>query len=236
MWIKNFLLSIIFPRFCLCCQKEGKYLCQECFSGLGILKDSFCLCRKPMRLIKAGKCRNCRWKKLNGLYSALSYQNSTTKKIIQRFKYQPFVKELAKPLAFLIISHFRELNNPPPFLEKNNDFFLVPAPLNKKRLKWRGFNQSEEITKELSRILGIKILNNVLIKTKKTFPQVELSEKEREKNVSEAFICQNHHLFKNKKIILVDDVYTTGSTIQECAKILKKAGAEQVWGVVVARG
>lgn len=108
--------------------------------------------------------------------------------------------------------------------------------MDKKRLKWRGFNQSEEIGKELAKSLEIPLITDVLLKMKATLPQVELSDLEREENIKGAFLVTNREKIKGRKILLIDDVYTTGSTLNEVARLLKEAGASQAWGVVVARG
>ncbi|MCJ7787036.1 ComF family protein, partial [Patescibacteria group bacterium] len=128
-------------------------------------------------------------------------------------------------LASLIINHFQLLDNPPAFFE----FLLISVPLEKRKLKQRGFNQAEELAKELSKSLKISLFNDVLIKIKETLPQVELSGKEREENIKDAFLCQNREKIQGKRILLVDDVYTTGSTMEEGARVLKIAGAKEVW-------
>lgn len=236
MGVKNFLLDLFFSKFCFGCQKEGEYLCSDCQGLLEILENNFCLCPKPIRLPRAGKCQRCSPKhKLNGLYFALSYQNKLVQKLIHQFKYEPFLRELAKPLAWLIISHWKLLD-PAPFPGVNFSA-LIPVPLDEKRLKWRGFNQAEELAKELSHFLNLPLLNNVLIKTKATQPQTELTdERERRENVRGVFELKNKEKIKGEKILLVDDVSTTGSTLEEAAKVLKKTGAKEVWGVVIARG
>ncbi len=117
---KGFLLDTFFPRFCLNCQKEGNYLCEDCVSLLEISEHQYCLCQKPNRLFKAGKCPRCRKKFLSGLYFALPYQNVLVKNLIQRFKYEPFIKELAKPLASLIIDYFQLSVNPPDFYREKS--------------------------------------------------------------------------------------------------------------------
>ncbi len=152
--------------------------------------------------------------------------------MIKQFKYEPYIKELSKPLAFLILTHLINLNNLPNFKE----FILVPIPLYKKKLKQRGFNQTNEIGKELSKFLKIPIFNNILTKIKQTPAQVELKKEQREKNIKGVFNCQKPGLIKNRKIFLIDDIFTTGSTMEECARVLKTAGAKEIWGVVVARG
>ena len=188
----------------------------------------------------AGKCRQCKAKKLDALYFALSYKKPFVKRLIQHFKYKPFIKELSQSLASLIIEHFYLLNNQPPFLAKNKfsstHFILIPIPLDVKKLRWRGFNQAEEIAKELSKFLGIPIFSNCLIKIRETLPQIELNYEQRKENVKNAFSIKNSEIIKNKKILLIDDIYTTGSTMEQAAKVLKRAGAKEVIGIVVARG
>ena len=217
MWakVKNFILNLLYPQFCFNCGREGSYLCEDCKSTLEILQSH----------------QKYIFKNLKDLYFALPYQNLLIKNLIQKFKYQPFVKELAIPLTSLIITHFQLLDNKPNF----SDYILIPVPLEKRKLKWRGFNQAEEIGKELSKFLKISLLNNVLAKIKETLPQIELSDEERKENIKGVFIVRNGELIKNRKILLVDDIYTTGSTLTECAKVLKEAGAKEIIGIVVAR-
>ncbi len=234
--IKAFLLDIFFPRFCLSCGKEGSYLCQDCQALLEVSEEQHCLCKEPFtifgtKMVK-GKCRKCRGKILHGLYSALPYENFLTKRLIQQFKYPPYFKGLANTLASLIITHFHLLDKPPDF----SRFVLLPVPLHKSKLRERGFNQSEEIAKELGKFLRIPVVGDSLLKIKETQAQVELSESEREENIKGAFFCQKPEEVRSRKILLVDDIYTTGATMEECGRVLKKAGAQEVWGVVVARG
>jgi len=215
--IKSFLLNIFFPKFCLNCQREGSFLCEDCQAILDISSSH----------------QEFQTENLSDLYYPLEYKNPLIKNLIKRFKYEPLVKELAKDLTSLIIAHFQLLDPPPNF--GGGDYVLLPVPLEKRKLKWRGFNQSEEIGKEISKFLNIPLINDILFKIKETLPQVELSEKEREENIKGVFIIRNRKKISGKKILLVDDVYTTGSTMKECAQLLKKAGAKEVIGIVIAR-
>lgn len=252
--IGKFCLDLLFPRVCLNCQREGKWLCDDCLATLEIQSSVFCpICLRRVPDFKT--CPSCKNKtNLAGLLWAAPYQNFLVKKLIRQFKYEPFIKELAQALAHLIISHLLLIEFGAGRLQ---EFVLVSIPLHKKRKKWRGFDQAEEISKEISNYFnpvrdsgdrenlqkenisnGVKkpALNNALIREKETLPQVDLEEKDRKDNIKGAFFCQKPDLIKGRKIFLVDDVYTTGSTMEEAAKILKEAGAKEVWGVTVARG
>ena len=240
----EFILGLFFPKLCLGCQKEGTFLCEDCKATLEISEYDYCLCNKKPLLIppaqKFGKCNKCLSKKLSGLYFALSYkEKSLIRKLIHQFKYKPYTKNLAKPLASLIIEHFI-------ITQKNTDDIwqnsvLIPVSLDKKKLKIRDYNQSEELAKELSKVLKIPVVSDVLIKVKKTEPQMKLKKEEREKNLSGAFAispaCHSRESgnLVGKKVFLVDDVYTTGSTMEECARVLRDAGAKSVWGIAIAR-
>jgi ComF family protein len=217
--LKTFLASLLFPKFCFGCQKEGNYLCQDCKSILDVLNFH--------QFFKT--------EEIDELYFSTGYKNSLLKDLIKKFKYQPFIKELSLPLSSLIIDHFQLLDNPPLFCKENLDFVLIPIPLEKRRLKWRGFNQAQELAKHLSEFLDIPLVCDVLIKKQKTLPQVRLSDKERRKNISGSFSCKNQKKILEKKILLIDDIYTTGSTMKESAKVLKKSGAKKIIGITIAR-
>lgn len=232
MSIKEFLLDLFIPKFCLYCKKEGDYLCEDCLSFLEILEYNFCLCEKPQRLPDCGKCKKCQRKSLNGLYFALPYQNLFVKKLIRQFKYEPWIKELAKTLASIIIAYFNLLEKSLAFYQ---DFILVPIPLAKKRERRRGFNQATELGRELTKLLNLSLAEDSLLKIKETPPQIELQKRERLESQKGVFLVKNSGKIKRRKILLVDDVYTTGATMEECAKVLKKAGAKEVWGLVIAR-
>ncbi|MEA3293189.1 MAG: ComF family protein [Patescibacteria group bacterium] len=234
-WLRKTIPEILFPKKCLNCNKEGSYLCEDCFSLIEISENQFCPFCYPPKIVANGRtCPSCqKTKKLNGLYSATIYQDRLVKRLINRFKYSPYVKELAEVLSLLIITHIQLLNKTP---NDFKNFLLIPIPLNKRKIRKRGFNQSMLLAREMSKFLKIDILDNVLIKTRQTQDQVGLDNAERNKNVKNAFDCQNKEAVKGKNIILIDDVFTTGATMEESANTLKKAGAKEVWAMVIARG
>ena len=236
--INRFLLELLFPSFCLGCKKEGTYLCNDCKSTLEISQYHYCLCNKnPQRLPPGAKketCSRCQDKALSGLYFALPYQEKfLTRKLIYQFKYEPHIRALAKTLAGVLAEHLI-------ITQSNMDHtwtgsILVPVPMELKKLKNRGYNQAEQLARELSSIVKTPCIVDALVKIKKTPPQTKLSAKDRQKNVQGAFLIKKPGQIRGKKIFLVDDVYTTGATMEECAHILKAAGAKKVWGIAIAR-
>jgi competence protein ComFC len=236
--LKEFLIELFFPSFCLGCGQEGTFLCYDCRSILEISHYQYCLCNKdPLRLLPdstTGTCARCKDKKLSGLYAALPYkERALTRKLIHQFKYDPYLKSLAKDLAEILIEHFVLIRKNTDQIWENS--ILVPVPMEMSKMKRRGYNQAEELAKELSLIVKVPVVSKNLVKIKKTEAQMKLSAKDRSENVKDAFAIKNPAEFAGKKIFLVDDVYTTGSTTQECARVLRDAGAKKVWGVTIAR-
>ena len=196
---------------------------------LAVLFPQKCLgCKKENEIL----CRACLLKinrpdtpYLKGVHIAGNYQDLVLKKALWMLKYQG-VKQLAKPLAELIKERvWKKL--------ETEDWLIVPVPLSKKKLRSRGYNQAELIAKELSG----NICANVLLKKFHTKSQVEVKDREeRLANIIGSFEIKNPEKIKGKKIILIDDVLTTGATMREVKKVLKEAGVKKVIGVVVARG
>lgn len=222
-------LDLLFPVFCLVCGKENLYLCSTCQAGLPRLDKQQCLiCQTPSPFGKTHP--GCASKnKIDGIISALSYKDRNVKKIIEIFKYN-FISDLNIPLSELLVEAIRKQN----LTEYFGDFIMVPVPLHQKRLNWRGFNQAKILADELANVLRIGVQTGLVSRFKYTEPQVKLSQEERKKNMDKAFALNG--LIAGKKILLIDDVVTTGSTLNEITKLLKQAGAAEVWGVTCAQG
>ena len=188
--IKNFLLELYFPSFCLGCQKEGFLLCEDCRATLEISEYNYCLCNKnPLRIPRGGKCQRCQDKKLAGLYFALPYQEKfLTKKLIYHFKYR-HLKTLAKSLAGVVMEHMIIAKNDAQVIWENS--VLVAVPMELRKQKSRGYNQAEELAKELAKIVKIPVVSESLIKIRSTAAQMELSAKERQENAKGAFAIKN---------------------------------------------
>jgi len=239
--VKNFLLDLIFPRYCLGCEKEmtpkqSVLVCDACFGKITLNSGVQChICGLRNRL---GTCKRCRQKTpLKGLFAASQYENPILKEMIHKFKYQS-VESLKKPLAKLIITYIaKEL-----LTDKLINSVLVPIPLALKRKINRGFNQSELLAEEIGKFLNCPVIN--LLKRKKfTSPQAEISDwQQRKENISGAFSLSTSypHFYRFRKpinkIILVDDVATSGATLEEAALVLKNAGIKEIYGLVVAKG
>jgi len=251
--LKIFVLDLLFPKFCLGCQKEGFYVCPDCFKKIEINKFSNCfICGKHTPNNRV--CSTCQRKtKLTGLLIASFWENLLLRQIIYEYKYR-FIKDLSIPLSELLVIFLNHSGFFTQHLPLNIDsYILIPVPLHKKRLIWRGFNQAELLANQLNKYLKIPVINNLIIRSRHTLPQMDIkSQKERRKNIRDAFEIANVGIadeslrykrelsfanpIKNKIIILVDDVCTTGSTLEECAKVLKPLKPKEIWGLVLARG
>jgi ComF family protein len=220
------ILDLIFPKTCLECGKEGKYLCGNCLVKAKILRPVCPYCEKPS--IDGFTHTKCRKKYgLDGLTSVWDYEGIIKKAILAlKYKYATEVGgELNIRMAEWLNGH-RELIP--------NSSVLIPIPLHWHKENVRGFNQSIEIGKSVALEMGWKFIPDLLIKKKSTTPQATLSVEERKQNLKDVFALDSRSQIPDS-VILFDDVFTTGSTLKEAAKVLKKAGVEKVWALTIAR-
>ncbi|TKJ29216.1 MAG: amidophosphoribosyltransferase [Chloroflexi bacterium B3_Chlor] len=155
----------------------------------------------------------------------MAYLEGTLRTAIHRFKYSN-TRPLAAPLGRLA-SEYLTHNHLPADV-------IVPVPLHPQRLRERGYNQATLVANEIHKALDIPLMENVLIRVKSTIPQVGLNALERRENVEGAFRCTDSGL-KGRSVLLVDDVCTTGATLEACSIALRQAGLRLVWGLVLAR-
>ncbi|MCG2686563.1 ComF family protein, partial [Candidatus Parcubacteria bacterium] len=167
----------------------------------------------------------------DGFFVSADWEDKVLQDAIHKFKYN-FARELAEPLSKLMIKKITELNTE--LIHELKNFVILPVPLHQRRLAWRGFNQAELLAQAVAQEFGLQINNNLLIRKKYTSPQVKLKSKDRNKNIQGAFEIKSNLIFKN--ILLIDDVITTGATMNEIARILKNNGAKKVFGLAIARG
>jgi competence protein ComFC len=144
---------------------------------------------------------------------------------IHRLKYSNS-RDLAVPLGEMMILYWQDVRPPADV--------IVPVPLHTRRLRERGYNQAALLAMELGKGVGLPVLENALIRVRDTSPQVDLSAKERKENVRGAFHCPDDRL-AGRSVLLVDDVYTTGATLESCSLALKQQGVRTVWALTLAR-
>ncbi|MDO8676396.1 MAG: ComF family protein [Candidatus Azambacteria bacterium] len=240
MNLKNLLLDLVFPRHCLGCRieltsKQASLICEACFDKIilnSALKCHIC----GLRIGQMEIHKNCRKKtNIKIIFSAGHYSDPILKETIHAFKYHS-IESLKETLAGLMIKYIKKER-----LEKKfAGSILVPIPLTLRRRLIRGFNQSELLANELSKFLNCPVVN-MLTRKKFTTPQADISDwKKRKENVSGAFILSppytQNYRFLESIVILVDDVSTSGATLEEAARVLKEAGVKEIYGLVVARG
>lgn len=228
------ILEIIFPSHCLSCEEivnKDALFCNACWPKLQFITEPKCkICSYPfefqgLELI----CAKCLTQKpsFDKVISIFRY-NDILKKVVKSLKYHEQTL-IAKKLSKLLIARSQN--------EINNSDIVVPVPLHIKRLRKRKFNQAILLAKSLVKNQKIIFFPDLLIRTKNTKPQVELRKKERETNLKGAFALNIKYQspIKGKNILLVDDVVTTGTTLEECAAILKKHGAKRVIAITIAK-
>lgn len=168
---------------------------------------------------------------IDGAFCAGAYKG-IVKKLIYNFKYKPYLSDLKK---FLVELFYESLIQQEIFQRAyRSKPILVPIPLHSNRLKKRGYNHAELLAEGLSEKFNLKI-QNILRRTKETKSQFGLKLKDRKENLKDVFSLSTKCKIFNKNVFLVDDILTTGSTLLEAAKILKKSGAKRVWGITLAR-
>jgi len=194
-------------------------MCPHCglpFAGVGI--DHLCdRCRRrPPRFDQARAC---------ALYDTGPETPSPLAAVVHQFKYNRDVT-LAPLLADLLAARC-------PY--GNHYDVLVPVPLHIERLRWRGFNQAVLLARRLARLWSVHLDPFLLTRIRPTPPQVGLDEGERRRNIVGAFAVRHVERIRRRRVLLVDDVYTTGATVNECARVLKRNGARRVDVLVLAR-
>ena len=231
----NLILDLLFPKKCVGCGTSGTYFCQECLSNI---KQSDLVCPKCEKLAVGGQTHPvCRRRfGLDGLWSLGIYQDQL-RSAIQELKYKG-VKELAQILVDVTIEYWARYD---PFVldeikkDQGQKWIVIPVPMYWLRANSRGFNQSSLIGKILADKLGLTYLD-VLKRIRYTKPQVKLKRWDRQKNIRNAFAINPYcNLSPVTCVLLIDDVWTTGSTLKECAFVLKRNGAKKVWALTLAR-
>ncbi len=232
----NKLLNLIFPPSCALCggllTRNEKYICDDCSMTLPRITGPVCLkCGKEIADEEAELCEDCNNHIRSFIkgYPAMNYEEPL-RTSIAAFKYHD-KKEYGEYFAYEIV---RTCGGK--ILEEGPDV-LVPVPVHKNKIKKRGYNQAEILAKELGRRLDIPVDSKILIRTLNTLPQKALNNIERENNLKKAF-NSGEKCVKYNKVMLVDDIYTTGATIEACTKVLHDIGVSEVsfTSICIGRG
>ena len=225
-------MDLIYPRRCPICDGivGGGLICEPCRLRLNPVREPLCKkCGKPLSTREAEYCPDCARKK--HLYTrgraALEY-DSLMRESIGRFKYKNR-REYADFYVQELLHTCKET------VKAWNVDLLLPIPLHKSRRRMRGFNQAELIARKLGQELGISVSTDLLLRTKRTTAQKELNDQERKANLKNAFQVAKNNI-EAKKILLIDDIYTTGSTIDAASAVLLEHGAEKVYFLSISIG
>ncbi|MFC1958022.1 double zinc ribbon domain-containing protein [Chloroflexota bacterium] len=223
--LRGMALDLLFPQWCVGCGKEGSLICPSCLKSLPKVTPPLCpRCGRPQ--LSGILCPSCvSWQAdIDGVRSPFRF-DGVMRQAIYQLKYKN-LRALAVPLAQLLKDYL--ITAPIP------GEVLMPVPLHKKRLRERGYNQSGLLARELGKLTGLPIADDCLIRHRPTPPQARTSTvDERQSNVADAFACNQS--LGGKQVLLIDDVSTSGATLNACAAPLKAAGATAVWGLALAR-
>ena len=222
----GWVVDSFFPRRCVGCGKVGDFICPECLARLPRLLPPLCpRCGRPQA--SGIICPDCRRREglIDGIRSPFRFEEAI-RKAIHELKYRN-LKAISPSLADLLAGYVG--SNPVP------GEALLCVPLHPRRLRERGYNQSALLAQELSNRTGLPVVEDCLIRVNQAQPQVRAADVEqRRRNVAGAFVCQDERV-SGKQVILVDDVCTSGATLESCAVALKSRGAASVWGLTLAR-
>ena len=223
--LKGMALDLLFPQWCVGCGREGEFLCYSCRRSLPRIMPPICpQCGRP----QPGSilCPGCvSWKaEIEGVRSPFRF-DGVIREAVHQLKYRN-LRALVVPLVELLQNYVSSNSIP--------GEVLVPVPLHKRKLRERGYNQSQLLARELGKLINLPVVDDCLIRQAHTPFQARASTiDERRINVANAFVCHDHRL-RGKQVLLMDDVATSGATLDACASALKAVGASSVWGLVLA--
>jgi len=230
---KKGFVNLLFAPLCYICENEllfnERLICEDCFNRIGFIESPFCTkCGAPIGK-KEGKCKHC--EKTNFHFSyvrALGVFKSPLVEMIHLLKYNRkthLSNRLGILLGNILLSDSR----------LNGADFIIPVPLHKTKLRERGYNQSLLLAEMVSSVSRKELCLDIVVRKKATISQTMLDYETRKKNLEDAFKIIAPEKIKKKSLIVIDDVFTTGTTLDEIAKTLIEAGAEEVYGLVLAR-
>lgn len=228
------LISLLYPRRCPACHdivsKRGEWICPECRDDFSFTRSPVCMkCGQELDAEEQELCYDCsRGHRDFEQSTALINYDSTAAASMAKFKYggrreyaDYYISELVKRKGALIAGWRPQL--------------IIPVPVHKSRRRERGYNQAEALAVRLGKALHLPVRSDLLVREKKTIAQKELGPAARQHNLEQALRVKQP-LTGLKRVLVVDDIYTTGSTLQACTRALQAAGAEKVYGCVICIG
>lgn len=239
--IINTSLDLLFPIRCLECrlfmpvESPTPYLCPSCLEKIKLIPHGYCaFC--PTLSHEGKTCPTCRPAHyLDYGWAATAYSQPLVRKMLWAYKYK-FVSSLHLALGALLMKFLRQEKKDLFLSTYQEQLVVMPVPLHIRRFRWRSYNQSALLATVIAHALKLQLDTGSLFRRKHRRPQTELAPEARAENASKIFSCPKAEGLAGKTVILVDDVCTTGSTLDACAKVLKEAGAQKVIGLVVAKG
>jgi len=230
------LLSFFFPQYCVNCKKyiaesAGYPLCKKCEEMIRKDISPCCLvCGRPLLSNRQTLCRRCREKPFSFDFArAVTLYKPPIKNAIHAFKYRKILS-----LKILFMHLFFEYLSSNPFYHDIDG--VLPVPLHPSRLREREFNQAEILAQDISKFLQKPLMHKAVTRKKKTLPQVGLSMKERRLNLQGAFQVEDEKFIAKKKILIIDDVLTSRSTVDSLAMVLRGAGSQTIFVLALATG
>lgn len=221
--LRNALLDLLFPPRCVVCRHSGGWLCAACAAQFQKIAPPICArCGRPLPSVPCPSC--ARWPIHIDGTRAVAFFEGALRETLHAFKYAHRT-ELAEPLTNLL--HDYLLTNPLPVNT------IIAVPLHPERERARGYNQAALLAEALGARARLPVWNNALARTRATRSQTELDAAGRRANVRDAFAAQPR--VRGARILLIDDVCTTGATMDACGAALYAQGAQAVWGLAVAR-
>ncbi|MGI9227739.1 MAG: ComF family protein [Gammaproteobacteria bacterium] len=224
--------AMIYPKVCLHCNDaghDGLDLCGRCYQGLPWVQYACERCALPLPTSNSPACGACSNRELHFDYAQTPFRfEGFIRDAVYQFKFNQKLNQ-GYLLAQLLIEYIENSNSDIPEI-------IIPVPLHKNRMRQRGYNQALEVARIVSKEIGCELDYDVVYRDRDTSVQMDLPAKQRHKNVKGAFsIKENSTALKNKQVCIVDDVMTTGNTVNEVAKCLKEVGVERVGVWCIAR-
>ncbi len=242
-YLKEGILNLIFPLICENCGKlikeaKGYSICDDCLKQIKIISPPYCYqCGKPfspeVEFEKEALCADCLNKKQHFYFvRTVVYYQGILRKCIHLLKYKKQVK-LIKPLADLMIKYLQEDD----LIDIRRIDLIIPVPLFIDDYRKRGFNQSSLLAKYIADYFSVSFSEDLLWKVKGNLSQVGLSKTERKSNVKDVYTVNSSFPEKNiSRLLLIDDIYTTGATIEACCLELRKIAVKEIYVLTLARG